>query len=88
MKLYKISTLLVTVGLVAALAACGSDDKKADNGGSTTGLDGQTVTIAVENAYPPFNYVNKDTNVAEGWDYTVWREICKRANCMWNGKSA
>ena len=28
-----------------------------------------TVTIAVENQYPPFNYINKNTQKAEGWDY-------------------
>jgi polar amino acid transport system substrate-binding protein len=69
--------------LAVALTACGSSSaSKPSSGGSTTNdLGGKTVTIAVENAYPPFNYVNKDTNKAEGWDYDTWRAICKKINC-------
>lgn len=37
--------------------------------------------MAVENAYPPFNYIDEETNEAVGWDYDVGREICKRLNC-------
>lgn len=44
-------------------------------------LGGQTITIAVENAYPPFNTINQETNVAEGWDYDVLNELCVRLNC-------
>ncbi len=81
MKLRKI-TIVVALGLVAALAACGSSSGKTDiKTTSKTDLGGKTVTIAVENQYPPFNYINKDTNKAEGWDYTTWRAICKIANC-------
>ena len=64
------------------LAACGSS--KSDSGGDTgnaNDLGGRTVTVAVENQYPPFNYINKDTNKAEGWDYDTWRAICKKLNC-------
>lgn len=44
-------------------------------------LGGRTVTIAVENAYPPFNSINEETGVAEGWDYDTVGEMCKRLNC-------
>jgi polar amino acid transport system substrate-binding protein len=44
-------------------------------------LGGKKITIAVENAYPPFNTINQTTNVAEGWDYDVLNEVCKRLNC-------
>ena len=44
-------------------------------------LDGQTVTVAVENAYPPFNYYDEDGN-AVGWDYDAVNEICERLNCV------
>ncbi len=44
-------------------------------------LGGKTITIAVENAYPPFNTINQDTNVAEGWDYDVLDAVCIRVNC-------
>jgi polar amino acid transport system substrate-binding protein len=49
--------------------------------GPVTDLGGREVRIAVENAYPPFNYIDKDTDEAVGWDYDVGREICKRLNC-------
>lgn len=45
-------------------------------------LAGKKITVAVENAYIPFNYINKDTNKAEGWDYDTLGEICKRLNCV------
>ena len=81
MSIRKISTL-VAVGLVASLAACGSSGgNKTSVKASANDLGGKTVTVAVENAYPPFNYVNKNTNKAEGWDYDTWRAICKELNC-------
>ncbi len=43
-------------------------------------LAGRTVTIAVENAYPPYNYIDTDGN-AVGWDYDTFRALCKRLNC-------
>lgn len=39
------------------------------------------VTIAVENAYLPFNYIVVKTNQPGGWDYVTWNEICARLNC-------
>jgi len=44
-------------------------------------LAGREVTIAVENAYLPFNYVDLKTGEPGGWDYDAWNEICKRLNC-------
>lgn len=54
------------------LSACGA---------KTPNLSGQEVTIAVENAYPPFNYIDEATGEPAGWDYDVWAEICKRLDC-------
>ncbi|HVU10787.1 MAG TPA: transporter substrate-binding domain-containing protein [Phototrophicaceae bacterium] len=46
-------------------------------------LGGKEISIAVENAYPPYNYI--DTNgEAVGWDYDTFREMCKRLNCTPN----
>lgn len=50
-------------------------------GGALPDLAGREVTIAVENAYPPFNFVNPATGQAEGWDYDAWNEICRLLNC-------
>jgi polar amino acid transport system substrate-binding protein len=44
-------------------------------------LGGKEVTIAIENAYIPFNYIRLDNGKAEGWDYDALAEICKRLNC-------
>jgi ABC-type amino acid transport substrate-binding protein len=44
-------------------------------------LGGREITVAVENAYLPFNYVRLDNGQAEGWDYDALSEICARINC-------
>nr|HID13556.1 transporter substrate-binding domain-containing protein [Anaerolineae bacterium] len=44
-------------------------------------LGGREVTIAVENAYPPFNFIDEATGEAVGWDYDAGRAICKVLNC-------
>lgn len=44
-------------------------------------LECREVTIAVENAYPPFNYIDPETGEAGGWDYDVMDEICARLHC-------
>ena len=49
--------------------------------GALPDLAGKEVTVAVENAYLPFNYVRLDNGKAEGWDYDALAEICKRLNC-------
>ncbi len=45
-------------------------------------LDCRKVTIAVENAYLPFNYISIQTGEPGGWDYDAWREICTRLHCV------
>ena len=45
-------------------------------------LDGREVTIAIENAYLPFNFILLDTGEADGWDYDFINEACKRLNCV------
>lgn len=44
-------------------------------------LGGREVTIAVENAYFPYNYIN-DAGEAVGWDYDTFRDICALLNCV------
>ena len=45
-------------------------------------LECQEVTVAVENAYLPFNYILTETMLATGWDYEVIPEICARLHCQ------
>jgi len=49
--------------------------------GGLPDLDGREITITVENAYLPFNYIDPETGEPAGWDYTVWDEICVLLNC-------
>ena len=61
---------VVALALALVATACSSDD-----------LGGRTVTVAVENAHPPYNYINVSTGEGEGFDYAVWTEICDRIGC-------
>ena len=45
-------------------------------------LEGRVVTVAVENAYMPFNVIDEETGEAVGWDYDTLGEICARLNCV------
>ncbi len=73
------ATAAATVEATAAATAAAT----APAGGTTAlpDLGGRKVTIAVENAYPPFNYINSATTKGEGWDYDAWNEICRLLNC-------
>ncbi|MCX8061089.1 MAG: transporter substrate-binding domain-containing protein [Anaerolineales bacterium] len=51
-------------------------------------LGGRKITVAVENAYPPFNMIDQATGEGVGWDYDAVREICKRINCVPEFKQA
>jgi len=44
-------------------------------------LDCREVTVAIENAYLPFNYIDEVTGDAGGWDYDAWEDICTRLHC-------
>jgi len=56
--------------------------------GQLPDLGGKHITVAVENAYPPFNFIDEATGEAKGWDYDTVREICKRINCVPEFKEA
>ncbi len=45
-------------------------------------LEGRVVTIAVENAYMPFNVIDEETGEAVGWDYDTLGMICELLNCV------
>lgn len=88
-------TFIVGVILIASLAltACGAKAPTTapSGGGAAAGmpdLKGQTITVAVENAYPPFNSIDPATNKGVGWDYDTVIEICKRINCVPEFKQA
>lgn len=45
-------------------------------------LEGRTVTVGVENAYLPFNYIPVGETEGTGWDYDAWAAICELLNCV------
>lgn len=60
-----------------------SDDSSSDDAASDLpDLEGRTVTVAVENAYLPFNYIDAETGEPAGWDYAAIDDICTRLNCV------
>lgn len=66
MKKFALLSVLIIAGLI--LAGCAP-------------AEADIVTIAVENQYLPFNYIDQDTKEPTGWDYEVWDELCKRMGC-------
>jgi polar amino acid transport system substrate-binding protein len=86
-------TIVLSVLMLASLvlAACGAKTTTSTGGTGTAGmpdLKGKTITVAVENAYPPFNSIDEASGKAVGWDYDVVTEICKRLNCVPEFKQA
>jgi len=62
--------LVVAMAVALVATACGGDDD----------LGGREVSVGVENAYTPYNFIDSSGNGA-GFDYDVWNEICSRIGC-------
>jgi len=45
-----------------------------------TDLGGREIRVAVDNAYPPFTYLDAD-GTPIGFEYDAWNEVCRRLNC-------
>jgi polar amino acid transport system substrate-binding protein len=85
MKAFRlVSAMLVFVFLLTACggAAAPTQAPAAAGAGALPDLGGKKIIVAVENAYPPFNYIDKATNQGAGWDYDAWQQICKLLNCV------
>jgi polar amino acid transport system substrate-binding protein len=90
-KTLSLFSLLIILSL--ALAACGGGQATDGTGGGTAqeglpDLGGRVITVAVENAYPPFNSIDEASGQGVGWDYDAVNEICKRLNCVPDFKQA
>lgn len=99
MNVKKLGFLFILL-LSLALAACGGGAETAEpaaGGEETTGeeaggetttalpdLGGREITVAVENAYLPFNYIDPATGEPAGWDYEAIDAICALLNCVPN----
>lgn len=75
--------ILTALALLALLAASCAPAAPTAQPTETTGYDlgGREVRIAVENAYPPFNFIDEATSEPMGWDYDACRAICEILNC-------
>jgi ABC-type amino acid transport substrate-binding protein len=66
--------------LMLMLAACGGSKEtsgSADGGTLKAIKDKGEIKIAIEGAYPPYNYINK-SNELEGFDIDISNEVAKR----------
>lgn len=86
--------LLLSLALVACggtgttpepgAAETGADETTETEAGETSALPdlgGREITVAVENAYLPFNYIDPATGEPAGWDYEAIRAMCELLNC-------
>lgn len=95
MKKFALFIVLV-LGATMILSACGTpaatqapaQQTQAPASSGLPDLGGKTITVAVENAYPPFNTIDESTGKGKGWDYDAVAEICKRLNCKPEFKQA
>ena len=67
----KTPSIFVGVAAVALAASAQADGHLPD-------LDGRTVVVVTENAYPPLQFVDPDTGQAIGWEYDAMDEIAER----------
>jgi polar amino acid transport system substrate-binding protein len=52
-----------------------------EEAGGLPDLEGREVTVAIENLYLPFNYIDPNSGEPAGWDYDAWDAICELLNC-------
>jgi polar amino acid transport system substrate-binding protein len=76
-------SLLILVVAAFVLVACARSPEGCLGSADTAlvDLECREVSIAVENAYLPFNYIILATGESGGWDYDTWNEICTRLHC-------
>jgi polar amino acid transport system substrate-binding protein len=82
--------LLFVLLLALALVACGGGattepeaETAAETGttGELPDLGGREISVTLENAYLPFNYIDPATGEPAGWDYEAIGAICELLNC-------
>ena len=68
---------IVATSLAFALSPAAS---QAASHSALPDLDGRTITVVTENAYPPLQFVDTNTGEAIGWEYDAMEEIAERLN--------
>ena len=79
-KTLLVLSMMVMISIM--VSACGAATSNGATGGQLPDLKGKTITVAVENAFPPFNSIDQALGKGVGWDYDTVTEICKRINCV------
>ena len=73
------ATLVIGLGLgLGAVRGQGNPGPQAAKAAALPDLGARRVIVAVEDDYPPFNYVLPSTGKPGGWDYDALREIGRR----------
>lgn len=80
MKLKNLVWVLVMM-LAMVSVSMAQDEEATEEPIELPDLDGRVITVAVENVYPPFNFLDENDE-GMGWDYDVMAEICERLNCV------
>jgi len=81
MKLKNILWLILVMMLALVSISMAQDEESTEEPIILPDLGGRVITVAVENVYPPFNFLT-DEDEPMGWDYDVMAEICERLNCV------
>lgn len=92
MWIKKVSLLLILLLSLGLLVACGGTETaeppadtetetETGESGELPDLGGREITVAVENAYLPFNYIDPSTGEPAGWDYEAIDAMCALLNC-------
>jgi polar amino acid transport system substrate-binding protein len=93
MKNFRYIMLIAILALAAMLSACvapegaaptaaPAEEEAAASESGLPDLGGREITIALENAYLPFNYIELSTGEPAGWDYEAIGAICELLNCQ------
>jgi len=84
MKKYLALVLAAVVALSLGLVSCAPPvpdvEQPSAESLDPTDLGGRKIVWAVDNAYPPFSFLDEDGN-GIGFDYDLAEAICERANC-------
>jgi polar amino acid transport system substrate-binding protein len=72
--------LLILLALLAAFTAVGQAQDKTVVYPELPDLEGREIVFAVENLYPPFQFLDPASGDARGYEYDMINELAKRLN--------
>ncbi|GEN54470.1 glutamine ABC transporter substrate-binding protein [Halobacillus faecis] len=70
---------IMVMALSMLLAACGSDSEAGTSGDSEGDSGGETYTVATDNNFVPFEFMNEETGEMEGFDIDLIKAIADEA---------